>query len=145
MIISGLVVLAFLIMHFYDFWVPEIKYKYIDYGPLDETRYFEELQHKFQNFWGSSRADILSASSVRRGASRSQAGGRDFLPSGADVRRFFFSVARKKMLILLISNLLILLRCCCSRACCGASSPWYRGHDACESPGACSGPRSGKL
>ena len=48
MIISGLVVLAFLIMHFYDFWVPEIKYKYIDYGPLDETRYFYELQHKFQ-------------------------------------------------------------------------------------------------
>lgn len=48
MIISGLVVLAFLIMHFYDFWVPEIKYKYIDYGPLDEARYFHELQHKFQ-------------------------------------------------------------------------------------------------
>ena len=31
MIISGLVVLAFLGLHFYDFWFPEIAYKYI-YG-----------------------------------------------------------------------------------------------------------------
>ena len=60
---------------------------------------------------------------------------------------FLFRRAEKNVnfAIEVISNLLILLRCCCSRACRGASSPWYRGHDACESPGACSGPRSGKL
>jgi succinate dehydrogenase / fumarate reductase, cytochrome b subunit len=47
MIISGSVVLAFIGLHFYDFWVPEIIYKYVDVLPLNETRYFEELQHKF--------------------------------------------------------------------------------------------------
>ena len=30
MIISGLVILAFLGLHFYDFWVPEVKTKFID-------------------------------------------------------------------------------------------------------------------
>ena len=49
MIISGLVILAFLVMHFYDFWVPEMVYKYIDFNPLDEHRYFHELQEKFYN------------------------------------------------------------------------------------------------
>ena len=47
MIISGLVILAFLVMHFYDFWVPEMVYKYIEFNPLDESRYFHELQEKF--------------------------------------------------------------------------------------------------
>ena len=47
MIISGLVILAFLVMHFYDFWVPEMVYKYIEFNPLDENRYFHELQEKF--------------------------------------------------------------------------------------------------
>ena len=47
MIITGLVVLAFMFLHFYDFWVPEMVYKYVDVKPLDETRYFGELQHKF--------------------------------------------------------------------------------------------------
>ncbi len=47
MIISGLVILAFLVMHFYDFWVPEMIYKYIEINPLDENRYFHELQEKF--------------------------------------------------------------------------------------------------
>ena len=49
MIISGLVILAFLIMHFYDFWVPEMVYKYVEFKPLDENRYFHELQEKFYN------------------------------------------------------------------------------------------------
>jgi succinate dehydrogenase / fumarate reductase cytochrome b subunit len=49
MIISGLVVLAFLGLHFYDFWFPEMDYKYITQMPLDETRYFEELVHKFHS------------------------------------------------------------------------------------------------
>tara|TARA_B100001250_G_scaffold401971_1_gene414489 strand:- start:235 stop:900 length:666 start_codon:yes stop_codon:yes gene_type:complete len=47
MIISGLVILAFLVMHFYDFWVPEMIYKYVEFNPLDENRYFHELQEKF--------------------------------------------------------------------------------------------------
>jgi len=47
MIITGSVVLAFIGLHFYDFWVPEMVYKYIDVNPLVETRYYEELQHKF--------------------------------------------------------------------------------------------------
>ena len=49
MIITGLVVLAFLILHFIDFWVPEMVYKYVEFSPLDETRYFPELVHKFEN------------------------------------------------------------------------------------------------
>ena len=28
MIISGIVILSFLVLHFYDFWVPEMDYKY---------------------------------------------------------------------------------------------------------------------
>ena len=47
MIISGLVVLAFLGLHFYDFWLAEITYKYINASPVEETRYFPELVHKF--------------------------------------------------------------------------------------------------
>ncbi|MBU0940773.1 MAG: succinate dehydrogenase cytochrome b subunit [Bacteroidetes bacterium] len=49
MIITGLVVLAFLILHFVDFWFPEMVYKYVEFSPLDETRYFPELVHKFEN------------------------------------------------------------------------------------------------
>lgn len=53
MIISGLVILAFLGLHFYDFWVPEVKTKFIDgdwSGMLadgESYRYFDHLQHKF--------------------------------------------------------------------------------------------------
>ena len=49
MIISGLVVLAFLGLHFYDFWVPEIVYKYIEDNPEDLTRYYPETVHKFES------------------------------------------------------------------------------------------------
>lgn len=49
MIISGLVVLAFLGLHFYDFWVHEITYKYIDVNAIEPTRYYEELVHKFES------------------------------------------------------------------------------------------------
>ncbi|RMA65808.1 succinate dehydrogenase cytochrome b subunit [Ulvibacter antarcticus] len=49
MIISGLVILAFLGLHFYDFWVPEIMYKYIESNPEDATRYFPEVVHKFES------------------------------------------------------------------------------------------------
>jgi succinate dehydrogenase / fumarate reductase cytochrome b subunit len=49
MIYSGLVILAFLVLHFIDFWFPEMNYKYIEVRPVDTTRYFSELQHKFVN------------------------------------------------------------------------------------------------
>jgi succinate dehydrogenase / fumarate reductase cytochrome b subunit len=53
MIITGITVMLFLGLHFYDFWLPEINTKYIegDMSGLQEGgegfRYFEELQHKF--------------------------------------------------------------------------------------------------
>jgi succinate dehydrogenase / fumarate reductase, cytochrome b subunit len=53
MLISGLAVLAFLCLHFYDFWIPEINVKYIqgDMSGLikgtEDFRYHEELVHKF--------------------------------------------------------------------------------------------------
>lgn len=47
MIITGMVVLAFMGLHFYDFWIPEMDYKYIAQNIPVEDRYFEELQHKF--------------------------------------------------------------------------------------------------
>ncbi|MBN8641033.1 MAG: succinate dehydrogenase cytochrome b subunit [Flavobacteriales bacterium] len=49
MIISGMVVLAFLGLHFYDFWIPEMMYKYVDQMPIDETRYYWEMVHKFES------------------------------------------------------------------------------------------------
>ena len=49
MIITGIVVLSFLGLHFYDFWVPEMNYKYIEILPLDPDRYYGELVHKFNN------------------------------------------------------------------------------------------------
>ena len=47
MIISGLTVLAFLVLHFIDFWIPEVTYKYVEFLPENPTRYFHELQEKF--------------------------------------------------------------------------------------------------
>jgi len=55
MVVSGAVILAFIVLHFIDFWIPEINTKYIlgDMSgvlPGEEGyRYFEELQHKFVN------------------------------------------------------------------------------------------------
>ena len=57
MIYSGAFILVFLIIHFIDFWIPEINTKYIvgDTSGLLENgggyRYFEELQHKFIPLW----------------------------------------------------------------------------------------------
>ena len=56
MIYSGLAILAFMGLHFYDFWFPEINTKYIQ-GDMSgllangDYRYFEELQHKFVDVW----------------------------------------------------------------------------------------------
>jgi len=51
MIITGLVVLAFLGLHFYDFWIHEMAYKYVESNPEDPTRYYAETVHKFEPFW----------------------------------------------------------------------------------------------
>ena len=51
MIWSGVAILAFIILHFIDFWFPEINTKFIqgDWSGLHngELRYFHELQEKF--------------------------------------------------------------------------------------------------
>ena len=49
MIWSGLVILSFLVLHFIDFWFPEMNYKYIEFKPEDPNRYYEELIHKFED------------------------------------------------------------------------------------------------
>ena len=60
MIYSGAAILAFILLHFYDFWLPEMSTKFIDgdmSGLIDKTnpgsgyRYYEELQHKFVDMW----------------------------------------------------------------------------------------------
>ena len=57
MIWSGGFILVFLIIHFLDFWFPEINTKYIqgDMSGLladgDGYRYYEELTHKFAPIW----------------------------------------------------------------------------------------------
>jgi len=47
MLITGITVLLFLGLHFYDFWIPEISHKYIHFTVENPTRYFHELQLKF--------------------------------------------------------------------------------------------------
>lgn len=47
MLISGLVVLAFLALHMYDFWWHEINFKYVERNAIDNARYWGELHAKF--------------------------------------------------------------------------------------------------
>ena len=58
MLLTGAVVLAFIVLHFIDFWIPEITTKYIAgdmSGLIDPAntesgfRYYEELVHKFHS------------------------------------------------------------------------------------------------
>ena len=49
MILSGLVIFLFILIHFIDFWFPELNYKYIQVLPEDPTRYYHELAEKFHN------------------------------------------------------------------------------------------------
>ncbi len=51
MILSGMVVLAFIILHMYDFWVHEMAYKYVEASPEDPTRYYAETVEKFGPLW----------------------------------------------------------------------------------------------
>lgn len=48
MLITGGVIFAFFILHFIDFWFPEMGMKYVDgIGAADHPSFYEELQHKF--------------------------------------------------------------------------------------------------
>ena len=55
MLVSGIMILLFMGLHFYDFWIPEIKTKFIDgdwtgmVAGEEGYRFFNELQHKFVN------------------------------------------------------------------------------------------------
>lgn len=58
MIWSGLAILAFIVLHFIDFWIPELNVKYVqgDMSGLINPesadsgyRYYEELVHKFES------------------------------------------------------------------------------------------------
>ena len=55
MIWSGLAILAFIVLHFIDFWIPELNVKYVqgDMSGLladgEGFRYYEELHHKFEH------------------------------------------------------------------------------------------------
>jgi succinate dehydrogenase / fumarate reductase cytochrome b subunit len=49
MILTGIVILLFLGLHFYDFWIHEINFKYIAQGEMDSSRYYEELVAKFDD------------------------------------------------------------------------------------------------
>ena len=40
MIWSGFAILAFIVLHFIDFWIPEMQYKYIDFSPENLTDIF---------------------------------------------------------------------------------------------------------
>ena len=55
MIITGIMIMLFLGLHFFDFWFPEINIKYIkgDMSGLHdgEYRYWEDLHHKFHDIW----------------------------------------------------------------------------------------------
>lgn len=70
MLLTGLVILAFLLVHFYDFWVHEMTVKYIE-GDMSGLvnpdvadsgfRYYEELREKFVDPW---RVGLYSVSFV---------------------------------------------------------------------------------
>lgn len=53
MLLSGVVILAFIGLHFYDFWIPEINTKYVQgdlSGMIDgEFRYYHEMVEKFHD------------------------------------------------------------------------------------------------
>ena len=55
MIITGIMIMLFLFLHFYDFWIPEVKIKFVDGDWTgiqdDKFRYWQELNHKFHDGW----------------------------------------------------------------------------------------------
>ncbi|PPK96758.1 MULTISPECIES: succinate dehydrogenase cytochrome b subunit [Nonlabens] len=95
MIITGLVVLAFLGLHMYDFWAEEIGYKYISANPEDPTRYYEELVHKFAPFWRTIIyviANVLLAMHLWHGFNSSfQSMGAKAINKGDGLRKFTYA------------------------------------------------------
>lgn len=51
MIVTGLMIMFFLGLHFYDFWIPEIKDKFVHGIWNSPEKYFPHLQHKFHDLW----------------------------------------------------------------------------------------------
>ena len=51
MILSGAVILAFLVLHMYDFWFHEMNYKYVNGLPIEESRFWGDLHAKFADVW----------------------------------------------------------------------------------------------
>lgn len=53
MIITGIMILLFFLVHFYDFWIPEVQIKFIggDWSGLHngELRFYDELVHKMSD------------------------------------------------------------------------------------------------
>ncbi|QMW05533.1 succinate dehydrogenase cytochrome b subunit [Spirosoma foliorum] len=49
MIVSGLVILAYFGLHWYDFWFRELDYKFLEQQAPNATRYYDELVHKFKS------------------------------------------------------------------------------------------------
>jgi succinate dehydrogenase / fumarate reductase cytochrome b subunit len=49
MIITGIMIMSFLALHFYDFWIPELKDKFVDGIWDDTTKYYAHLVHKFKD------------------------------------------------------------------------------------------------
>lgn len=47
MIFTGIMIFLFLGLHFYDFWIPEIKDKFIDGIWDNPTKYYDHLTYKF--------------------------------------------------------------------------------------------------
>tara|TARA_B100000963_G_scaffold351502_1_gene363155 strand:- start:48 stop:737 length:690 start_codon:yes stop_codon:yes gene_type:complete len=55
MLVTGIMIMLFLALHFYDFWIPEIKLKYVQ-GDMTglhngKFRYWHELNHKFHDVY----------------------------------------------------------------------------------------------
>ena len=51
MLFSGFFILGFLAIHLWDFWLPEMNYKYVLANEPDATRYYGEMVHKFADIW----------------------------------------------------------------------------------------------
>ncbi len=49
LLFRGAVIVAFLVLHCRDFWIPEMNFKYIQFNPEDPSRYYHELVEKFHN------------------------------------------------------------------------------------------------
>ncbi|MGB3590900.1 MAG: succinate dehydrogenase cytochrome b subunit [Nonlabens sp.] len=102
MIITGLVVLAFLVFHMWDFWAEEIAGKYFNapdeaFTRDDATRYHAHTVHKFENVWRTlvyAVANILLAMHLWHGFNSSfQSVGAKSVKKGDGLRKFTYAWA----------------------------------------------------